>query len=180
MSRPVLSPDQKCVEPAASVLKPMSGDLISFSSEDNFEPFRGHFLVPANWTSCGMVVHVTGGRDLKDGQPVALALTRVMLSLCTHTGPLVDVPLQSIRGVQVVDLTGMAIPIRTPSGIVEMVPDVAKGVAIKYQLNPLKTQIEVTVYTLAPKAAFEWVNVIQHAINDASSDMWNAGKIFHR
>src|SRR5688572_5420434 len=139
----------------------MSDGLVSFSPEDNFEIFRGHFLVPANWTSCGMVVHVSGGRVLDSSQPVALAITRMMLSLCTHDGPLVEVPLQSIRGVQVVDLTGMTIPIRTPSGIVEMVPDVAKGVGITYQPFASKTLLELTVYTLAPIAAFQWVNVIQ-------------------
>jgi hypothetical protein len=158
----------------------MSSELVPFSSPDDGEISRVNFLVPADWTSCGLVVHIFGGHDLSGGQPVALAITRMILFLCTQTGPIVSVPLQSIRAVQVIDLTGMAFPIRTPSGIVESVPPRAKGVAIKYELNEMGTQIELTLYTLSPNAAFEWVNVIQQAIYNASSDLGQAGKIFRR
>ena len=158
----------------------MSSDLVAFSSQDVVEIYRAKFLVPANWISCAVVVHVAGGHSVDGGEPVALAITRMSLSLCGQTGPLVSVPLESIRAVQVVDLTGIAYLVQTPSGPVDAVPRRAKGVAIKYELNPMGTQIELTLYTLAAKSAFEWVNVIQQAIYDASSDLGNVGKIIRR
>jgi hypothetical protein len=158
----------------------VSNELVPFISEDDVEIYHGIFLVPANWTTRGTVIHVAGGHGLEGGQPIALATTRTMLSLCTPDGPIVSMPLVSIRAVQVVDLTGMAIPIRTPSGIVEMVPARAKGIAIKYELNERGTQIELTLFTLASRSAFDWVNVIQQAIYSASSDVGNTGKINRR
>ena len=158
----------------------MSNKLVPFSSEDDVEIYQGIFLVPKDWVSCGVVVHVTGGRDLEGGQPVALAITESSISLCGREGPSDSILLASIRGTKVADLTGMAIPIRTPSGIVDMVPPRAKGVSISYELNPMGAQMELILYTLSPSSAFEWVNVIQGAIHNKFSDMGRAGKISHR
>ena len=158
----------------------MSKKLIPFSSQDDVEIHQGNFLVPKDWVSCGVVVYVAGGADLDKGQPVALAITDSSLSLCTPEGPIVSVPIGSIRDIKVADLTGMTIPVRTPSGILDMVPPRAKGISIKYELNPMGTQLELLLYTLSPKAAFEWVNVIQKSIYDKLSSLGQSGKISHR
>ena len=152
----------------------MSNKLVPFSSQDDVEIYRGNFLVPANWTACGAAVYVAGGANIEAGMPIALAITENALSLCDSDGPVVSIPLVSTRGVQVVDLTGITIPIRTPSGIR------AKGIAIKYEINPIGTELELTLYTLSSNSAFEWVNVIQQALNNKLSGLGNAGKISRR
>lgn len=158
----------------------MTDELIPFASKDNVEIYRGNFLVPSDWSSCGVVVHVAGGAGLETGQPVALAITRNSLSLCSSAGPVVSIHFGSVREVKVDDLSGMAIPIRTPSGIVDMVPAKAKGISLKYEFNPMGTQLELILYTLSPRSAYEWVQVIQQAIQNKLSDWGNAGSISHR
>jgi len=158
----------------------MSNKLIAFSSQDSMELKYGAFLVPTDWKSCGFVVHVAGGVGLGDGQAIALAVNGNSVTLCDTGGPVVSIPLGSIREVKVADLTGMTIPIETPSGVVDMVPARAKGVSVKYELNPMGTQIELSLYTFSPKSAFEWVNVILEAIHRKSSDFGKAGQISRR
>jgi len=154
--------------------------LTTFASENATELHYGAFLVPQDWKSCGVVVHVAGGAGVGDGQAIALAVNKNSVTLCDTGGPVVSIPLGSIREVKVADLTGMAIPIHTPSGVVDMVPARAKGISVKYELNPMGTQIELSLYTFSPKSAFEWVNVILEAIQRKSTDLGKAGNISRR
>jgi hypothetical protein len=157
----------------------MAIEAIPFHPKENNDLFRGVFMVPGNWTSCGMVVHVSGGKDLESSQPVALAVTQSSLSFCDQEGPLTSILFQSIKSVQVVDITGISLPVNTPSGFVDMVPSVAKGVSITYQHSPMGT-MELILYMFTPKAAFEWVNVIQRAIQNNFDVFDSAGGISHR
>lgn len=155
----------------------MSNQFVPYSSTENVEAYRGLFLVPADWISCGVVVHVAGIPGMLGGQPVALAITNSVISLCTEEGPTLSMPLGSIRDVKVIDLTGIALPIRTPSGIVEMAPNRAKGVSLKSELNPMGNLFELTLYTLSPTAAYEWINAIQEAIFRKLSNLGRSNTI---
>ena len=154
-------------------------DLVSYESNDKIELYRGHFLIPADWKSKGVVIHVFGGIKLRKSQPVALAITETILTLCDKDGPVVEIPLQSVKSVQLTDLTGISLPVSTPTGVVDMVPARAKGVAIKHE-SILGAQLEVVIYTLSPNAAFEWVNIILEALQNYSSDVDSASGISRR
>ena len=143
------------------------------------ELFRNVFMVPADWKSCGVVVHISGGKNLASNQPIALAATRTALSFCDSEGPLTDILYQSIKSVKVADLTGISLPIPTPSGIVDMVPSQAKGVSITYSHSPMGL-MELILYMLTPKAAYEWVNTIQRAIQKNFDDFDSFGQVEHR
>lgn len=132
-------------------------------------------MIPADWTSRGVVVHLGGGPGLGNGQPVALAINKTALILCSHDGPVISVSYASIRDIRVVDLSGMAIPISTPSGIVDMVSGNAKGFTVKYEFNPMGAQLELSLYTFTPRSSYEWVQVIQQAIYDKLSDLGQVG-----
>lgn len=158
----------------------MNINLIPFRSEEGKELFKGVFMVPADWKSCGVVVHISGGNNLQSNQPVALAITGTALSFCDQNGPISSIHLQSLSATQVVDLSGIAIPVNTPSGVIDMVPTIAKGVSITYQLSPMGNHMELILYMLSPRAAYEWVNTIQRAIQRNAYDFDSAGEISHR
>lgn len=153
----------------------MNNKLVSFSLKENVGIHTGNFLIPADWTSRGVAVHLGGGPGLGNGQPVALAINKNALTLCSHDGPVVSVAFSTVRDVRVVDLSGMAMPIRTPSGIIDMVPDKAKGFAVRYEFNPMGGQIDLSLYTFTPRSSYEWVQVIQEAIYDNLSGFRQAG-----
>ena len=154
-------------------------DLVPYESNKDIDLYKGKFLVPSDWISAGVVLHIFGGVKLKRSQPVALAITKMMCSLCDATGPVVSIPLQAIKSVQMADLSGISLPVSTPSGVIDMVPNKAKGVSINYQ-NQLGTQIELVIYTLSPNAAFEWMDIILEAIQNYSNDLDRAGGISRR
>ena len=154
--------------------------LETFVSKDSLLPFKGTFLVPSNWSSCGVVVYVSGGKKLDSGQPIAMVLTDASISLCDQSGPVQSVPLGSIRDISAVDLSGYPIPSDTPSGVMDMLLPRSKGVKFKYELNPMGTQLELTLYTLTPKAAYDWVNIISSAIHNKLSDFGRDGDVISR
>lgn len=158
----------------------MSDKLVPFSSRGEVEQFRETFLVPANWKSCGVVVHISGAAGVGDSRPVALAVTEDAISLCDRIGPKVSIPILSIKEVKVIDLEGITFSINTPSGIVDMAPPNAKGISITYVLNPLGTKMEMSLYTFTPKFAFEWVNIVLEAIYRKTKGLGDEGTIFRR
>lgn len=158
----------------------MNAELVSFSSQEGLELFHGTFMVPVDWKSCGVVIYISGAAGIGNSQPVALALTKDSVSLCERDGPRLSISILSIKEVKVVDLTGISFSVNTPSGIVEMAPPRAKGIAITYLLNPLGTQMELSLYTFTPKSAYKWVNTILEAINFKSAGLGETGKISHQ
>ncbi len=158
----------------------MNANLVPYSPQEGLELFQGTFMVPADWKSCGAVVYISGAAGIRNTQPVALAITTEIVSLCERNGPKLTIPILSIKEVKVIDLTGITFSVKTPSGIVEMAPPRAKGIALTYVLNPLGTQIELSLYTFTPKSAYEWVNIILEAINLKSAGLGESGKISRR
>ena len=158
----------------------MSAELVPFSSREGLEQFHGTFLVPSDWKSCGAVMYISGATGINSGQPVALALTDSAISICGGDGPKISIPILSIKEVRVVDLTGVSFSVNTPSGIVEMAPNRAKGVSITYELNPMGTKIELTLFTFTPKSAYEWMNIILEALHNKSAGFGESGKITRR
>ena len=158
----------------------MDEKLALYIPENNLENFENGFLVPSDWKSCGPLLHISGGPGLWSGQPVAMALTGNAISLCTQEGPLVSVPLGSIREVKVEDLSGVGFPVNTPSGIVDMVPERAKGIAISYLLSPMGTKSRIVVFTLTPNAAYEWEHEIMTSIHKKSTEFGKTGGVSRR
>ena len=157
-----------------------SNQLELYKPDDALVPFKQSFLVPTDWKSCGVVVYVAGGGGVQSGQPIALVINPTSISLCDGDGPVQSVPLGSIRDVSVADLTGFSLPVNTPSGVMEMATPRAKGVKIKYELNAMGTQLELTLFTLSPKAAFDWVSLITSAIHDRFSGIGHDNLIISR
>jgi hypothetical protein len=158
----------------------VSEKLVPYQPEESLELFQGHFMVPSNWTSCGPVIHISGGPGLRGGQPIAMALTKNALALCSKQGPKYSIPLGSIKEVKVQDLSGMSIPVVTPSGIKNMVPQIAKGVSISYLLSPMGTISRVVTFTLTPNTAYEWEHEIMTAIHENVSRMDDSAQISRR
>lgn len=158
----------------------MTEDLVPYTSQQDTELFRGNFQVPSDWKSCGPAIHVAGAPGLITSQLIALALNKTSLTLCTQEGPALSVPLGSIRDVKVEDLTGVSIPVNTPTGAVDMVPPQAKGVAVSYVLSPMGTISKLILFTMTLSAAHEWVHEILSAVHRKSSDLGKSAQISRR
>jgi hypothetical protein len=145
----------------------MSNNLIPLDpSFSELEPFNGGFRVPRGWTSCGPAVYITGAPALRQTQPVAVALTETTLSLCGPKGPIWALHIASIKDVRVTSLTGISIPIDTEAGRTHLIPPLAIGVEVTYNLAVNGAGGHVVWWTMKPNAAYEWVNDIVDAIND--------------
>jgi hypothetical protein len=158
----------------------MAEELVPYQPDDDLEVFQSAFLVPSDWKSCGPMIHISGGPGLQGGQPVAMALTSSAVSLCSQQGPQVSVPLGSIREVKVEDLTGMSLPVNTPSGVMDMVPQRAKGISISYVISPMGTIGRLVTFALFPNAAHEWEHEIMTAIHQNASEMGKSGGVSRR
>ena len=154
--------------------------LVPFSSQGELELRKTTFLVPANWKSCGVVMYISGSEGIENNQPVALAIAEDTISLCEDDGPRASIPILSIKEVRVVDLTGVSFSMDTPSGMVDLAPSNAKGIAITYVLNPMGTTLDLSLFTFTSKAAYEWVNIISDEIHKKSAGLGTAGKFSRR
>lgn len=158
----------------------MTDELVPYRPHSELEEFQGLFLVPADWKSCGPVIHIAGAMGSIGGQPVALALTDSAISICNHRGPVQSIPIGSIRDARVEDLRGISLPVDTPSGVLDMVPSQAKGISISYLLSPMGTTSQLILYTLTPKAAYEWMHEILTAISRRSDQIDRSSGISRR
>ena len=153
----------------------MKNSLVPFRSKEGKELFKGAFLVPADWKSRGVVIHISGGKFLQSNQLVALAITKTLLTLCDNEGPITSIPIHNLQSVRVVDLTGITIPVNTPSGIIDMVPKNPKGVSLNYFYNP-GIILELVFFTFSSKAAYKWTNTFQKAILQDADHFENIGE----
>ena len=153
----------------------MENKLVPFQSNepDTLELFNNTYMVPSSWKTCGPVVYISGAPGLSDAIPVAAALTKDALSLCSTKGPVWSLPLGAIQDAKAEDITGISFPIKTPSGTTRMVPPSAKGVTISFTLTPAGAMGRLILFTLSPDAAYGWVNDIQSAVHNYSL---NTGK----
>ena len=143
----------------------MNNNPISYnSSGSSLEPYRNVFLVPCDWTSCGPAFYISGAPRVRDAQPVAVALTKETISLCTSRGPIWSLPLPSIKDVKVTNLTGLSFPVNTPAGVVYMAPPTAVGVEVSFNLTATGMVGRVIWCTMSPQSAYDWVNDITDAI----------------
>ena len=148
----------------------MSRQLTSYqpSNKTDLELYGDLFMVPADWKSCGPVIHINGAPGIPEGQPFALALTKKDLSLCSPEGPIWSLPIGAVKAVSVEELKGISFPVNTPSGITQMVPPIAYGLIIGFLLTPSGVQSELTLYTLTPAAARGWKQDILTAVHTHS------------
>ena len=147
-----------------------SDELVPYntSSIADTELFQGTFLVPTNWTSCGPAIYISGAAGLRQSQPVAIALTKDTLSLCTQKGPIWSKPVPAIQDVKVEDITGISFPVNTPTGITSMIPPSATGVVVSFKLTRGGAVGRLILYTLSPDAAYVWVTDISSAMENFS------------
>ena len=142
----------------------MSNDLVPYSSSSSLESYRSDFLVPHDWKSCGPAIYISGAPNVRDAQPVAVALTKETISLCGSSGPIWSLPLPSIKDVKVTNLTGLSFPVNTPAGVVYMAPPMAVGVEVSFNLTASGMVGRIIWCTMSPQSAYDWVNAITDAM----------------
>ena len=147
-------------------LVPFEPELAKFTPPKGLEVFRKTFLVPKASQARGVVVYVSGLRDLADSQVMAMALAEGFLCLCSPGGLRWWHALTDINRVRVVDLSDYTVPVQAPDGqMTRMKLPGGKGLSIELSLE-IGGIDEILIHTLSPRAAYDWLRHISAARRD--------------
>lgn len=141
----------------------MSQDLIPYHGGQGGGIIQSSFLVPGNWNSRGIGIHISGCTGIPANVPVALVLGVGFLTLCTENGPAWAYPFSALTTANAISMGPISFDIQTPAGPSLMTLQKAEGLSVEYWLTP-QYKATMKVYMPRPMAAQQWESTINAAI----------------